>query len=364
MSAKLARYGLIILLLCAQIVLAGPAGPGGQPRPSPGASQPAQSGIPFIDAHAHIARSLNPRQNDVGGDVAAALEAMTRHGITMTILSPPPNSPADKNTYGLREEQAIVRGHPDRFAFTAGGESLNIMIQQTPPEKVTSELVSRFERTAAAIVDGGAAGFGEIAAEHFSSGRPGHPYESAPPDHPLILALADIAAKAGMPVEIHMEALPQDKPLQLGPPNPPIVKENIAAFERLLDHNKAARIVWLHAGWDLSGERTVELMRDLLAKHPNLYMTIKSDPAGNRRNSPLAGGRLKREWLELLRAFPDRFVIGSDIFFDDLRAQDKPPVMARLQRARRIVDELPPELANLVTVENVKRIYRLSRAPR
>jgi hypothetical protein len=80
--------------------------------------------------------------------------------------------------------------------------------------------------------------------------------------------------RAGIP----MEALPQDSP---PPPflasfNPARLPANIAAFERLLEHNRQAIIVWAHAGWDdPTGERTVPLMRALLAKHANLSMSIK-----------------------------------------------------------------------------------------
>jgi predicted TIM-barrel fold metal-dependent hydrolase len=135
--------------------------------------------------------------------------------------------------------------------------------------------------------------------------------------------------------------------------NPPTLHENISALERLLDHNPKARIVWLHAGWDLTGERTVVLMRSLLARHTNLYMSIKMDPQGMPTTAPLErDGQLKPGWAALLRAFPDRFVIGSDQFFDDARP-------GRLARARRIVDALPPDAAQLIAVENVKHIYHV-----
>jgi hypothetical protein len=53
----------------------------------------------------------------------------------------------------------------------------------------------------------------------------------------------------------------------------------------------------------------------------------------------------------LLRDFPDRFVIGSDQFLDE--------DPERLQRARQIVDALPPELVRMIATENVMHIYRL-----
>ena len=58
-------------------------------------------------------------------------------------------------------------------------------------------------------------------------------------------------------------------------------------------------------------------MRALLEKHPNLYMSVKSDMAGTPATAPfLPGGGLKPGWLAMLEAFPDRFVVGSDQFYD------------------------------------------------
>ena len=322
----------------------------------------ADSTIPIIDAHAHLARSLgraHRRGGDLEAEVSAALALMGRFGVALAVLSPPP-FPADRTgAYDAGEQAAVVRAHPGRFAFTAGGGSLNPLIQETSTDRVTADLASRFAREAAAIAAAGAAAFGELAAEHFSSRRGNHPYETAPPDHPLLLALADIAAGYGMPVELHMEAVPRDMPFPnretAGPPNPPNLRANIAAFARLLDHNRRARIVWLHAGWDLSGERTVPLMRSLLEAHPNLYMSVKSDPAGSPQTAPFQrGGGLKPGWLAMLRAFPDRFVIGSDQFYDT--------PSPRTGRARRLVDLLPADLAPLVAYENARRIYRLPAA--
>ena len=80
----------------------------------------------------------------------------------------------------------------------------------------------------------GVAGFGEMTAEHFAGYTP---YQYAPADHPLYLMLADIAAAHNIPIDLHMEAVPQDMALPSGlksPPNAPRLHANIAAFEKLL----------------------------------------------------------------------------------------------------------------------------------
>jgi len=199
-------------------------------------------------------------------------------------------------------------------------------------------------------------GFGEMAAEHFPSSTP---YETAPPDHPLFLLLADIAAQHGVPICIHMEAVPQDMDLPAplkSPPNPPRLHANIAAFERLLAHNPRAKIVWAHLGWDTTGYRTPELTRRLLEVHPNLFMEIKLDPLDTEKNSPLtngASGTIKSEWLKLFADFQDRFVIGSDQHYD-------PPAtvpLARGQQNALLTDQLPTDLKRKIGMENALRIY-------
>jgi predicted TIM-barrel fold metal-dependent hydrolase len=336
----------------------------------------AQSGIPFTDAHTHLLR--HPSEAGGGGygggrrrasaglspsaDVSAALALMDRFGVSYAILAPPPLPAGRQGAAGSPELQAVARQYPTRFAFSAGGESLNPLIQSTPPGNVTADVLGRFQQEARAIAEAGAAAFGELAAEHFSSRIGNHPYETVPPDHPLFLALADIAAQYNMPIELHMEAVPRDMPFPdakvAGPPNPASIVANIAAFERLLDHNPRARIVWVHAGWDLTGERAVPLMLALLEKHPNLFMSVKSDMAGTPATAPfLPGGGLKPGWLAMLEAFPDRFVVGSDQFYDD-------PQMIRTYRARAFVDALPTEIARRIAYENVKYIYRLPAALR
>ena len=158
-----------------------------------------------------------------------------------------------------------------------------------------------------------------------------------------------------MPIDLHMEAVPQDMPFppeRRGGANPENLKANIAAFERLLAHNRDARIVWLHAGWDLTGLRTTGLMEDLLRRHPNLAMNIKADRIGTPASGPFGpDGKIKPAWLAMLQAFPDRFAIGSDEFAGD--------GVDRFTNARRLIDQLPSDLTRRVGHENARRLYRL-----
>jgi len=316
-------------------------------------AQPGQE-ISYIDTHGHITLGIP-------GGVQAALDSMDAEGIRQMLIMPAPLGEV-ASEQGLPD---IVAVHPDRFSFLSGGQSLNRKIQDAPGP-VTLDTLASFESRAIEILRQGAIGFGEMVGEHFSL-RPHHPYISAQPDHPLFLRLADIAGRYGVPIDLHMEALTQDTPrtnlcditsvcwtqMGLTNPNPETFPEDIAALETLLSHNRRARIVWVHAGWDNTRYRTVELMHRLLRDHPNLYMNIKF--RNRLANRPLdAIGQLKPEWLTLIRSFQDRIMIGTDAKYPD--DQD----LETLPLHRALLNQLPPDLARKVGYLNAVRIYNLN----
>ncbi len=327
-------------------VLAGPAAAqqqGSLPRPAGAAS-------PFIDVHAH------PDPADPRRSVLAALDAMPAENAARIVLMPPPFTARDRGRYDAEVFLAAARNHPDRLTVLGGGGTLNAMIQESAATgDAGPEVRRRFRRRAEELLRHGAAGFGELTAEHFEGATP---YQAAPPDHPLLLLLADIAAEHRVPIDLHMEAVPQEMPLPpalKSPPNPARLHANIAAFERLLAHNARARIIWAHAGWDNTGFRTAELCRRLLGEHPNLYMDIKIDPFKPGMNSPLshgASGSIRPEWLDLFRDFPDRFLIGTDQHYPE-----PPAATQRWEPVARLLDQLPEDVRRMIAVDNARRLY-------
>ena len=263
----------------------------------------------------------------------------------------------------------MIRQHPDRFAFLGGGALLNSISQKREQGQVDEDDRRLFIANAEMIVKAGAAGFGEMAAEHYGIAKfdSFHPYESAPPDHELFLLLADLAAKYDLPIDLHMEPIPEDmalpeRPGLKSPPNPLQLKANLQAFERLLDHNRATKIVWAHAGWDITGTRDIKLMRQLLRRHPNLYMNIKIAKSGAGHSKPLMpDGRLKESWLTLLAEFSDRFMIGTDMFYagDDAWGGGPSPASGLTDLPIRLLEQLPADLAGKVAYENAIRLYKL-----
>jgi predicted TIM-barrel fold metal-dependent hydrolase len=321
-----------------------------------------------IDTHLHVVPgSRSPDLKAVG---AIALRRMDAAGVQLSLIMPMPHTTEQQHPLMVDSILPLAREYPDRFAVLGGGGSLNVLIQEAVAKgQVSDDLRSAFDAEAADLIGKGVVGFGEMTAEHFSM-NPTHPHISAPPDHELFLRLSDLAARHNVPIDLHMEAVPQAMPLPSrlqSPPNPATLKPNIAAFERLLAHNRAAKIVWVHLGWDGTGARTAELTRRLLQAHPNLFLSVRvpSDiHASHVKSSTLlmnADGTLKPEWRAALEEFPDRFVLGSD---EIITQQGRHSSNGSIGATAGLLRQLSETLLRKISSENPRRLYRLPAAQR
>jgi hypothetical protein len=287
----------------------------------------------------------------------------------MAILMPTPQLHATKRGFFTLEGFiGEARKYPDQFAFLRGGGSLNPMINDVARDgKVSASLRRRFEKRAEEILAMGAVGFGEMTALHFSLTE-NHPFENVPADHPLFLLLADIAARHDVPIDLHIEPVVQDivTPEYLqGRDNPKELKRNIDGFERLLTHNRKAKIVWAHAGTALLPHRTLELTRELMERHPNLYLQIGVRPGRVKELGILGRNGVKAQWMPLLKQYADRIVLGGDQFFSPPgnkgpAAKFSKGATAIRKRFQMLLSSLPPDLARKIGYENAVRIYKLN----
>jgi hypothetical protein len=322
----------------------------------------------WVDAHGHLLGRFGgggPRgaRDDFPGSAGSAVREMDALGMGLSVVMPMPFADGQAGAFDLEEILPAAARLPGRFAVLGGGRWLNGLIQKSAGSReIDAALREEFTRRAEGIVRQGARGFGEVTALHLALG-PRHPYQGAQPDHPLFLLLADLAARHNLPVDLHMEAVPRDMPIpeRLGmPQNPKVLPANLEAFKRLLAHNPQARIIWAHAGWDNTGARTPPLMRELLATHPNLFMSLKGGRDCDPANLVLdEGGKVKADWLSLLQEFPDRFVLGSDTFH---LPPDPPPGLRFPDRSsfvRALLAGLPADLAARLGRANALRLFGL-----
>jgi predicted TIM-barrel fold metal-dependent hydrolase len=155
-------------------------------------------------------------------------------------------------------------------------------------------------------------------------------------DAPPVLAVLDVCARHGVPLVIHDELTP----------------ETTGELERALAHNRKAVVVLAHAG---SGEPPA--LSGLLARHPNLYLDISG--MHFQRTPALAAetGALGAGWRTLFTEHPDRILAGIDLWAPALY---KPEMLDRLMRwTRRILGELPPDVADRIAHANAERLFRL-----
>lgn len=335
--------------LVARLTLCGALGCGSHPgavRPPP-APAPADAQSRYVEAHTHF------DNHDIAGSVRTALAALDRQHAAMILFQMPPDTFDHPGHYDAEAMLAEAAKYPGKLGVLGGGGTLNAMIMQAVATGDDSaELRAQFTARAEQLLQEGVVGFGEMTAEHFNGATP---YQYAPADHPLYLLLADIAAAHGVPIDVHIEAVPEDMALPAdlkSPPNPPQLHANITALERLLDHNPRAKIIWAHAGSDGTGYRTPALCRQLLGAHGNLYMEIKTDPGAHGKNYPLVDGKLAPEWLALFTEFPDRFIVGSDQHYPE----PADPVQ-RWQEIATLMSQLPPDVRTKIGTTNVAHIY-------
>ena len=311
--------------------------------------------IPFIDVHAHLTGG------DHSGAARKAFYLMEKTNVKQMIIMPPPQTFDQRLGNTIEDFFSEVESSKGKLKALGGGGTLNPMIMRAFSDgTVSDELLSRFVKRARKIIDMGAIGFGEMTAEHVSR-RPGHPYVSAPPDHPLYLRLADIAAELDVPIDLHMEAVPREIaiPEKLRfEPNPNKLRANIPGLSRLLSHNRRTKIIWSHCGWGNIGTRTPMLMRGLLASHSNLFMSIKLNKSGSRKVSPFSRrGTIRDEWLSLFKDFPNRFMIGTDVKPSKRGIHKNSDRIPNL--TTRFLNHLPKELVEKFATKNAKRIFKL-----
>ncbi len=307
--------------------------------------------------------SSNGRARNFTPSSDVLVEIMDRYGVAKSIVMPPPQNAGQKGSYDYKSLLPVISAHPGRLMLGAGGGTLSPMILGTPSSEVTETLKAEFRNIAENLVNAGTTVFGEMSAMHLCM-NPKHHFSSAPPDHPLFLLLADIAAEKGIPIDLHMEAIEKAMPVsnrlaEACDQNPVSIPATIDRLERLLAHNRDAHIVWQHIGWDNTGGMTPALMNRLLGNNPNLYLAIKSTgkTEGKRPNTISgADGAIKTDWLELFFAFPDRIMVGADEFSraEGSGGYKKPPFF---QDTWTMIKLLPDSLIQKIGHDNAARVY-------
>ena len=237
--------------------------------PSPPAAAEPETPIPFIDAHVHL------------NDEAMELELMRRYGVERAVVF-----------WGGRSDNESVaesaRRHPDLFSP---------FVTISPERSAYRALWQRDDPALLATLDallasGRFRGIGEISAVHFPS--PGFAEADFDPAGPTMAGILALAQRHRVPVLLHVEWTR--------------LRELSALLERFPD----VAVIWAHGGYT-----PLFVARRMLERHPNLTYELSARTWPSHPRSPddtvLRDGRaVWPEWLALIEAMPERFVVGTD----------------------------------------------------
>jgi len=257
----------------------------------------------LIDAHSHL-----PNLQALPTLVAA----MDRHGIGQVALLGVGGVQKDD----LAWIESAAKRHPDR------------VIPAAPvPDPMAPEAAARLEA--------------QLETGRFRAAGEAHVHQASRKirramDAPPFLAVLEVCAKHGVPLIIHDELDP----------------EVTAQLERALAHHRKAIVVLAHAG---SGAPTA--LAGLLARHENLLLDVSGMHFLRTPALATEKGALGGPWRDLLTAHADRILVGIDVWAAQLF---KPETLDRLMTwTRRILGELPPDVAERLAHANAVRLFRL-----
>ena len=118
------------------------------------------------------------------------------------------------------------------------------------------------------------------------------------------------------------------------------------ALEILFAHNPKARVIWAHTGFSLALARVEEL----LERYPGLRAELSY------RAGVADASSLSPEWKALFARHPTRFLLGSDTWVNE-RWASYPSIMGGY---RRLLGELPPEVAGQVAWKNAAGLFGIA----
>ncbi|MBI2371328.1 MAG: amidohydrolase family protein [Deltaproteobacteria bacterium] len=272
---------------------------------------------PLVDAHSHL---LDPEIYGVSAE--EMLSRMWQAGVSGVTLFGP--------TTDLRQLQQAFPDYVIPF----------VQVRRDPLTKqllLNENTVPSLEQ---ALRTGAFRGIGELSLRHreFMFSPPGG--DQNPADGPIPLQIYDLAARYGVPVNIHVE------------------HEFMQEVERALQQKPNTTFIWAHMGDAQAGD-----VLGLMRTYPNLYADISTRNPFFRRPPPVdqasinltyEDGTLKEEWRALFEEFPDRFLFGIDLGTKGLGVVE--PVM---EYYRSVLAQLSPAAAEKIANGNLRRLLRL-----
>jgi predicted TIM-barrel fold metal-dependent hydrolase len=304
----------IAALRCRSVALLAVVLSGCGSAPLAGAERQASAGlVPFVDSHVHL--------NDEG----LQLELMRRYGATQAVIF-----------WGRNSDNASIadaaRRHPDLFIAFAS-ISPERASYRTAWDRDDASVLRSLEEL---LASGRFKGIGEISAVHFPS--PGLAETDYDPTGPTMRGIMALARRHRVPVMVHIEVT------------------RLRELGALLEGHRDVPVIWAHGGYT-----PLFIARRMLARHPNLSYELSARTWPRHPRSPdytilRDGGAVWPEWLELIEAMSERFVIGTDA-----SQRSRESEIMKLESVQAFLRQLSPAARDRVARTNLLRLLGAGR---
>jgi|TARA_Y100000294_G_scaffold160287_1_gene163746 hypothetical protein len=298
---------------------------------------------PIYDTHVHVFNRDSAGVSDI-------LAWMDKTGVERLLVLPTPNEGIFRDgemNAGDRRRWPEMAG--DRGGRLCGSTYLtNWMHDAYNNGYDPADLERRLKRLEKDLDDGGCLGVGEIGPYHFD--KKGHGgIITFPLNFEPMLAVAGVAARKGVPLDIHAE------PNAKGGGS--YEEKLYGGFALLYQRYPNLKLILAHTGMT----NPVNARR-LLETYPNMMMNMKW--VGGRGElkwghlGPIinADRNLYEDWAKLFEDMPDRFMVGTDSRFGTRQYQGR-RYGKNIKVTRRLLGSLDPKAAAMIAHGNARRIF-------
>lgn len=160
-------------------------------------------------------------------------------------------------------------------------------------------------------------------------------------NHPALRPILDFCQRKKLPVLIHHNSS------SIGYENDFVY---LHEMKEVLEQYPELKLIWAHCG---ASRRTMNgqfhrMIGDLMRENTNVFADISWIVYDE---EVCYSGEPRMEWIEVLQEFPDRFMIGSDVFghFEDIKT--------KLDRYHVLLDRLDPAAAQKLAWQNGAKMF-------
>jgi len=300
---------------------------------------------PVFDTHTHL-----PFYQGGVALPATVLAAMKTAGVARLVLMPVPNAGRVPQVgVTLKGMDAVRRQSSGTVQVLCGSDYLTAWMHDAAALRRTPGDIDRQMARLSRDLEGSAcAGVGEIGFRHYIK-APGELLIDIPAGYPALLAIAETAARANRPLEIHAEPVEPD-----GRRHDAEVLGTLALLAALQQN---LTLIVSHTGMTnpanasallLAGANVMMNINPAAHKGPVDWLNL--EPVTNQERE------LYEDWAALFEELSDRFMIGSDFFFG-YAASVADEYERRIRHIRQMLGSLRSSVAQRIASDNAERVY-------